>query len=180
MVGTMTRFDIPNLFQNRIPDRMIVGLLDSRAFNGDVAREPFCFQTFGLRAIRKMVRGEEYPYETLQINRNSGARDALGYFRFLQASGAWFIKQGNMVQQEDWVQGKICTLFMFDNVANGHADARTLNPRQSGDLQLILEFGIAPGTTITVLVYVEFENILEIDSNRALLYNIYQPWTWNK
>ena len=36
MVGTMTRFDIPNLFQNRIPDRMIVGLLDSRAFNGDV------------------------------------------------------------------------------------------------------------------------------------------------
>ena len=36
MMGTLTRFDIPNLFQNRIPDRMIVGLLDSRAFNGDV------------------------------------------------------------------------------------------------------------------------------------------------
>ena len=75
----------------------------------------------------------------------------------------------------DWVQGKICTLLMFDNVANGHADARTLNPRQSGDLQLILEFGIAPGTNITVLVYAEFENVLEIDSNGAVLYNIYQP-----
>ena len=154
---------------------MIVGLLDSRAFNGDVTRDPFCFQKFGLRAIRQMVRGEEYPYETLEINRNSGGRDALGYFRFLQASGAWFKKQGNMVQQEDWGQGKNCTLFMFDNVANGRADARTLNPRQSGDLQLILEFGIAPDTNITVLVYAEFENMLEIDSNRAVLYNIYQP-----
>ena len=61
MVGTLTRFDIPNLFQNRIPDRMIVGLLDSRAFNGDVTRDPFCFQKFGLRTIRQMVRGEEYP-----------------------------------------------------------------------------------------------------------------------
>ena len=61
MVGTLTSFDIPNLFQNRIPDRMIVGLLDSRAFNRDVTRDPFCFQKFGLRSIRQMVRGEEYP-----------------------------------------------------------------------------------------------------------------------
>ena len=170
----MTRFDIPNLFQNRIPDRMIVGLLDSRAFNGDVTRDPFCFQKFSLRAIRQMVKGEEYPYEALQINRNNGARDALGYFRFLQASGAWYKKQGNMVQQEAWGQDKNCTLFMFDNVANGRADNRTLNPKQAGDLQLILEFGIAPGTNITVLVYAELENMLEIDSNGAVLYNIYQ------
>ena len=78
MVGTLNRFDIPNLFQNRIPDRMIVGLLDSRAFNGDLTRDPFCFQKFGLRAIRQMVRGEEYPYETLQINHGDVARDAFG------------------------------------------------------------------------------------------------------
>ena len=175
MVGTLTRFDIPNLFQNRIPDRMIVALLDSRAFNGDVTRDPFCFQKFGLRTIREMVRGEEYLYETLELNHNNGARDALGYFRFIQASGAWQKKQGNLVQQEDWGQGKNGTLFMFDNVANGRADARTPNPKQSGDLQLILEFGAAPNIIITVLVYAEFENMLEIDSNGAVLYNIYQP-----
>ena len=174
MVGTVTQFDIPNLFQNRIPDRMTVGLLDSRAFNGDVTRDPFCFQKFGLRAIRQMVSGEEYPHEALQFNRNNGARDALGYFRFLQASGVWHKKQGNMVQQEDWGQGKNCTLFMFDNVANGRTDNRTLNPKQAGELQLILEFGIASGTNITVLVYAEFENMLEIDSNGAVLYDIYQ------
>ena len=89
MVGTLTRLDIPNLFRNRIPDRMIVGLLDSRAFNGDVTRDPFCFQKFGLPSIRQMVRGDEYPYETLELNHNNGARDALGYFRFIQASSAW-------------------------------------------------------------------------------------------
>ena len=175
MVGTLTRLDIPNLFQNRIPDRMIVGLLGSRGFNGDVTRDPFCFQKFGLRSIRQMVRGEEYPYETLELNHGDGARDALGYFRFIQASGAWQKKQGNLVQQDDWGQDKNCTLFMFDNVANGRADARTLNPKQSGDLQLILEFEAAPNINITVLVYAEFENLLEIDSNGAVLYNIYQP-----
>ena len=63
MQGNLTRFDIPNLFQNRIPDRLIVGLLDSRAFKGDVTRDPFFFQKFGLSFIRQIVRGEEYPYE---------------------------------------------------------------------------------------------------------------------
>ena len=98
MQDNLVRFDIPNLFQSRIPDRLIVGLLDSRAFNGDVTRDPFCFQKFGLTSIRQIVKGEEYPYETLQLVHNNGTRDNLGYFRFLQASGAWCKKKGNMVE----------------------------------------------------------------------------------
>ena len=174
MQNNLVRFDIPNLFQNRIPDRLIVGLLDSRAFNGDVARDPFCFQKFGLTSIKQIVKGEEYPYETLQLVHNNGTRDNLGYFRFLQASGAWCKKKGNMVELGDWGHRKNCTLYMFDNVANGCADSQNLNPKQTGDLQLVLEFGAAPGVNITVLVYGEFENLLEIDRNGAVLYNIYQ------
>ena len=132
MVGTLARFDIPNLFQNRIPDRMIVGLLDSRAFNGAVTRDPFCFQKFGLRSIRQMVRGEEYPYETLELNHNNVNRDVLGYFRFLQASGSWLKKRSSMVRQDEWGQNRGCTLFMFDNVANGRADASDPQPQAIG------------------------------------------------
>ena len=99
MQDNLTRFDIPNLLQNGIPDHLFVGLLDSRAFNGDVTRDPFCFQKFGLSSIRQIVRGEEYPYETLQLVQDTAARDNLGYFCFLQASGAWCKKKGNMVER---------------------------------------------------------------------------------
>ena len=174
MQGNLVRFDIPNLFQNRVPDRLIVGLLDSGAFNGDVTRDPFCFQKFGLSSIKQIVKGEEYPYETLHLVHDNGTRDNLGCFRFLQASGAWCKKKGNMVELGDWGQGKNCSLYMFDNVANGCADSQRLNPKQTRDLQLSLEFGAAPGTNITVLVYGEFENLLEIDRNGTVLYNIYQ------
>ena len=82
MQDNLVRFDIPNLFQNRIPDRLIVGLLDSRAFNGDVTRDPFCFQKFGLTSIKQIVKGEEYPYETLQLVHNNGSRDNLRLLPF--------------------------------------------------------------------------------------------------
>ena len=78
MDGALTRFDIPNLFQNRVPDRMIVGLVDSRAFNGAVTRDPFCFQKFQLTSIKQIVKGEEYPYETLQLVGNNSSKDLLG------------------------------------------------------------------------------------------------------
>ena len=167
MQGNLTRFDIPNLFQNKVPDLLIVALVDSRNFNGDVTRDPFCFQKFGLSSIRQIVRGEEYPYETLRLAHNNATRDNLGYFRFLQASGAWCKKKGNMVELGDWGHEKNCTLFMFDNVANGCADSQRLNPKQTGNLQLSLEFGVAPNTNITVLVYGEFENLLEIVLERS-------------
>ena len=174
MQGNLTRFDIPNLFQNRVPDRLIVALVDSRNFNGELTRDPFCFQKFSLTAIRHIVKGEEYLYETLHLVHNNATRDNLGYFRFLQASGAWCKKKGNIVELGDWGQDKNCTLFMFDNVANGCADSQILNPKQTSDLQLSLEFRAVPNTNITVLVYGEFENLLEIDKNGAVPYNIYQ------
>ena len=119
------------------------------------------------------MKGEEYLYETLQLVGNNSSKDLLGYFRFLLASGVVCKMKGNMVEQDDWGQGKGCTLFMFDNVASGCADSANLNPRQSGDLQLKLEFRAAPGSNITVIVYGEFENLIEIDKNGAVLYDIY-------
>jgi len=63
---------------------------------------------------------------------------------------------------------------MFDNVASGCADSANLNPKQTGDLQLKLEFRAAPTNNITVIVYGEFENLLEIDKNGAVVYDVYQ------
>ena len=41
-----------NLFQGRIPNRMIVGLLDTEAFNGHAGFHPFVFRKFGLEWIK--------------------------------------------------------------------------------------------------------------------------------
>ena len=65
--GTQAGFEANNLFQGRIPDRLIVGLLRNEAFSGNVAFNPFSFQKFGVSSIKKIVKGEEHPYETLQL-----------------------------------------------------------------------------------------------------------------
>ena len=167
-------FECNNPFHNQLPNVLVVALIEAAAFNGDVTKYPFSFKKFNVTSVKQLVRGEEYPYETLELQHDSGAKDRRGYYRLLQASGSLRKSTGNMIRREDWGQDKHCTLFVFDNTANGNLHSSVLNPKQSGDLRLVINFGANPGENLTVLLYGEFENILEIDRNKTVVYDVYQ------
>ena len=72
----------------------------------------------------------------------------------------------------DWGQAKNCTLFLFNNVPSGKADdAQYRNPRQSGNVRLVIDFAAAVNH-ITVLVWSEYENVYEINHLGGIKYNI--------
>ena len=65
--GRATQWEKDNVFVGRFSDRVMVGLLHSNAFNGDLGRYPYAFQTFGVTQVRQSLNGEEYPYTTLEL-----------------------------------------------------------------------------------------------------------------
>ena len=86
--GATTVWQQDNLFLGKVPQRMIVGILDSTAFNGNKEKYPFAFQSKGVTSVRQFIEGEEYPYVTLELTGNTALKDQLGYYRFLEAAGA--------------------------------------------------------------------------------------------
>ena len=139
-----------------------------------ITKNPFTFKTFNVSTIKQLIRGEEYPYETLELQHDGTSKDQRGYYRFLQATGCLCRRKGNMVLKDNWGHGKRCTLFVFDNTANGCLDSPVLNPKQSGELRLVIDFGANPGENLTILLYGEFENLMEINGNRIVTYDVYQ------
>ena len=181
------RYECDNLFQGRIPNRLIVVLVESDAFNGKYQKDPFVFQKSTLTEIRQIIRGEEYPYEPLELEQANMSKNMRGYYRFLQATGCFCHQRGNMVRAKDWGgvnelsyaaaqvnKDANCTLFVFDNVANGCIDSPRMNPRLAGDLRVILEFGSDSKPNLTVILFGEFENLMEIDNNKSVVYKVYQ------
>lgn len=150
-------FEISNLFQNRLPSMVIVGLEASTAFNSTATEYPFSFKTFNLKSIKQVVRGETYPDEALELNHDDGSKDMRGYRQFVQATGCLCKSKGNMVRVVDWRHGKNCNLFVFENAANGCLNSPVLNPKLSGELWLVLEFGANPGVVVTAIVFGEFD-----------------------
>ena len=87
--GRTTQWEQDNVFVGRLPNRVMVGLLHSDAFNGDLQRYPYAFEKFGVTQVRQTLNGEEYPYRTLELTGDQAYEDLLGYDRFLMAMGAY-------------------------------------------------------------------------------------------
>ena len=81
-------FECNNPFHNQFPKRLIVALMEKATFNGDVTKNLFNFKTFNVFSIKQLVRGEEYPYETLELQHDGTSKDQRGYYRFLQATAS--------------------------------------------------------------------------------------------
>ena len=79
-----------------------------------------------------------------------------------------------MVRKEGWGQAEKCNLYVFDNTANGCLDSPVLNPKQTAELRLVIDFGADPGENLTILLYGEFENLLEINGAGVVTYDVYQ------
>ena len=142
-----------NLFRGKVPQRMIVGILNSTAINGDKNKYLFAFQSKGLTSVRQFIEGEEYPYVTLELTGNTTLKDATGYRRFLEAAGAVGKHREFMVKPDEWGHNKNCTLYMWNNVPSGDADGPRLNRKQTGNVRLEIQFRAALNAKMTILVW---------------------------
>lgn len=167
------RFEEEDIFNGKVPQRVVLAIVDSKSFNGTKNYYPFSFLKAKIKYIKQIIQGEEYPYETLELTQDD-RYDYDGYYRFLQASGALIKSQPNMLREEDWGEDRNCNLFMWNNVGSGNADTGMMNPNKKGNVRIEIEAHSAPGFVSTVLVYGEFENLVTIDSMNDVEYNIYQ------
>ena len=55
-----------------------------------------------------------------------------------------------------------------------------MNPLQTGEVKIVIRFDQNSVVNITVLVYSEFENLLQIDGHRTVLYDVYRTHAWKK
>ena len=171
--ATSRDFQCQDPFYKQVPNRIIVALVRQAAFNGDRRYNPFTYELNNLQSITLTINSEEYPYTTLELNHDNAHKDVRGYHRFLEATGCLQRGKGNLIKRKDWGHGKRACLLAFDTTANNAVDSPVLNPEQTGDVVLKIHFGDNPPYPLTVLVYGEFENVIEINSIGAVTYDIH-------
>ena len=166
-----TNFEATDVFNGRVPDRVVVGLVYQDAFSGNYAYNPFNFPKFQVTSIKQMVEGEEYPYQALELNEDNGQLDMAGYHKLLSANCSAF-RGRCMIKPEHWGHDHHTTLYMWDNVASGCADSVQLNPKQEGHVKISL-IKEAVNSLVTVIIYGEFENMMQIKPTGSTQYDIY-------
>ena len=155
-----------NLYLGQLPNRIVVGLLDHKAYYGHPHYNPFNFQHFYTKYIALQVNGKSVPGKPYTPNFDNGAY-IRSYIGMKEALGLNDSIHSNNINYEDF--GKGSTLWVFDLTPDGDPDGSHLNPIKHGNIRLELHFARPLAKAITVLVQGEFQNVLEIDQHRNVV-----------
>lgn len=171
--GEIKTFSIPtgsmqatkeNLYTGKLPRRLVVAMVESAAFSGDVTKNPFNFQHFGLNYLCAYVDGERYPTRALQPD-FAGKNYMDAFQSIYDGTGMRNDNQSLVFTRDSYAEGY--TLFVIQ-LSPGEPDSATYDLTQRGNIRIEMKFKEALTKTITTIVYAEYDDQLEIDRDRNI------------
>jgi hypothetical protein len=148
-------------------DQTNVGLVDNRAYNGDRERNTFNFRHFSLKEIGIYLDGQLYGLKPLKLDFAVG-RYVAAYAGLFGGTNKINRDEGNGISRTNFCNGY--ALYANDLTPDLGEDDH-VNLTRQGTARLNLKFGAALAQTVTVVANAEFENLIEIDRNRNIVFD---------
>ena len=159
---------IDNAFLGEIPKRIAICVMDNDSYNGNYKKNPFNFQHYNLTQIGISVNGEEVPFKPLKLNFDDKLF-VTACSTFFSDTGKLHGNSGSIIKREDYSEGyKIIVADLTPFEIGDNCDLK-----EGGTLSIDLVFKSPLAATINILVYAEYDNVIEIDSNR----NVIKDWS---
>lgn len=159
--GTSTT-TVQNILSGIIPKSIVIGFLDSRSYNGDVAYNPFHFKHFGLNLLNLKVNGKPFNPRPLQPDYDDGDYKR-EYRRLFDHTG---IHHGNMtidITEKQFVNN--CNFYPFD-FSPDLCNSFHQHVSNAGHIDIELGFKKPLANTIYMIIYSANSQTITIDHNR--------------
>ena len=159
---------IDNAFLGEISKRIAICMMNNDSYNGNYKKNPFNLQHYNLTQIGISVNGEEVPFKPLKLNFDDKLF-VTAYNTLFSGTGKLHGNSGSIIKKEYYSEGY--TIIVADLTPFEIGDNFDL--KEEGTLSIDLVFKSPLAATINVLVYAEYDNVIEIDSNR----NVIKDWS---
>jgi hypothetical protein len=158
---------LDNVSLGPLPKKIVFALVTSKAYNGDLSENCFYFKNLGLTKVSVSIDGEEAPYSPLELDFTTFSY-VKAYYTLFNGLDRSCLDIGNNISFLDYKEGY--TMFAFDltpDMCNGDH----FNLVKNGNLRISLNFKSNLSENVNCLVYMEHENIIEINKARQILYD---------
>ena len=147
-------FNADDLFQGDVPNRLVIGCVSSRAFNGAYNKSPFRFYHYHCNYVNFMVDGQSVPSRPLQPDYENNT--------YLEAYQTLFPDGDDVslnISRTEYPDG-YCVY-----VINTQEDPDT-STLKKGHTRLEMKFAHALPESVTLVLYATFPSLLQIDQAR--------------
>ena len=144
---------------NQLPDQVIIGMVETEAYQGKNDKNPFNFQAFDLKEASLVVNGHHEPAEMYTLNTGDNNK-ADCFSEFLDNVGVGTDDREFGVGIEDYYGGSF--FLVFDRSADKCNRFHRHIP-DSGTMDINLKLHSAHANNITVIVYATYSSDLEFN-----------------
>ena len=173
-----------NIFSGMIPKSFVFGLVHAAAYSGIYGGKegakwrngnPYNFQHYNVTTITLTVNGEEVPFKQLTLDYKGGTSKKTKHFvqaynTLFSGTGKMYTNTGLDITREEYAEGY--TLYVFDLTPDMCNTSGYFNAIHRGSLSVDITFGEAANKPIAMVCYGDFENIISINSERNVIYDI--------
>ena len=155
-----TRFE-KSLHVGVMPTRVLVGLVHTENVSGNFEKNLFTFEQFSVKSIMLKAASASIPYSN-ELNFDFDNN------RYLEAYNTLFsnIKgSDNSITYSDYAGGN--TIYAFDSTPD-LCNSGYYNIMKNGSLNCSIKLNKGIEKSITIITYMEFDNIIEIDNKRNI------------
>ena len=158
-----------SVFGRFVPRSFVFGLVESAAFNGNFKKNPFNFQHFNMSSLTLTVNDEAIPFKPIKLSFGVNKRFVEAFYTEFSGTGKMYYNTGNDISREEFSKGY--ALYAFDLTPDMCGSSPHFNRVQRGNLSLELQFSAPLPVAVSLVCYGEFENLIQIDSSREVIYD---------
>ena len=154
-----------NLYEGFVPSKVVVGFVDSSAYNGNFNMNPFHFQHFDTACIGFYVDNVSYPAEPITCDIKEGHYlDA--YMSLYDVAGKRSDNTDIGIDRTTYRQGY--SLFGFNVDPTTCEDYTYKGRRKNGICKVDVRFKKPLPRNVTIIIYATFPDLIEIDLARVV------------
>ena len=169
----LTTFNIPaggqtfnreNIFHGQLPKLIIFGMVENRAYTGNLKHNPFNFQHFNATKLSLFLDGESIPFRPAEPSFNTG-NYTREYLQMFHMFGEFNQDSGSYLTMNDFINGNMlmCYSLAPDLELVSHSQ-----PIKDGNVRIEIQFGIALTNAVNMIVFGVFDSEIHITAERSV------------
>ena len=162
IAATSQAVDLENIFLGKIPARIIMFMIDVKAFEGDYTQNPWYFKHNHVNNLYLLKDGVQLPSQPYQPDFDKG-KCLSSYEDMLECLDLWGRNKSNGITLEKYSKG--FTIFVWDLTPDLSAASNIFNASIQGTVSLHMKFSTALATNINLFIYGESKHIMQIGLN---------------
>ena len=150
---------------HKLPDQLLVGLVEEESYRGVNNKNPFNFQHFDLLEASVVINGTHFPANKFKMDRSIGDTAEI-YQHFLECCGIGIDDREFDITSDDYLNGTFLLNFDFSPDLCNRYHRHIPN---SGNIDVNLKLKNETDKTVKVILYATYATDVYIDNNTNVM-----------